>query len=156
MEIVEEETKARYATVNFERRRHIRFSIDMPVEYWLANNSNSRPGRTEDISEGGLLLYVHDKMELGQILKVRVFINRGLEISHIEAIVEVVWKDLNFGDKGDDYRMGVKLVDISKADIDKLTKFLNTLIIKKTPSEVNLPPRLLSALGISIIKKEGQ
>jgi hypothetical protein len=47
--------------------------------------------------------------------------------------VEVAWKDIYLGKDGD-YRIGVRFVDISAEDMDKLKTFLNTLKNSKPPS----------------------
>jgi c-di-GMP-binding flagellar brake protein YcgR len=66
--MAEKERKLHYGIVNFERRKHPRVSINLPVEYWQAKNSKSRPAHTGDISEGGLLLYLSEEIKVGQIL----------------------------------------------------------------------------------------
>lgn len=147
----EKETKPRFGTVNFERRKHPRFSVDLPVEYWpIINNSKSHPGRTVDISEGGLLLYISDQIELGQNLRLKLFFDSGLELKSIEANVQVVWKDFRFQEE-DYYRIGVRFVDISPEDMEKLRSFLINLMNVKTHSELSIPPKLLSTLGISTL-----
>jgi c-di-GMP-binding flagellar brake protein YcgR len=118
------EIKPCFGTVNFERRKHPRFSIDLPVEYWQMDKSKSRPGRTVDVGEGGLLLYLSESMEIGQVLRLTLFITSGPDLNSIEALVqvEVVWKDIYFG-KDRHYRIGVKFVGISAEDMGKLKNF---------------------------------
>ena len=142
MEKDPKEIKPRFGTVNFERRRHPRFSIDLPAEYWPIGNSKNRLGRTGDISEGGLLLYLPDDIGVGQRIRVKLFFGTGPKLESIEAIVQVVWKDFHLGPKDDYHRLGVKFVDISAEYMDRLKTFLNTLIIMKGPSEINIPARL--------------
>ena len=67
----EETTKPHFGTVNYERRRHPRFSINLPVEYWKIDRSRSALSRTGDISEGGLLLYISEPIEVGQELNLK-------------------------------------------------------------------------------------
>lgn len=145
----EKETKPRFGTVNFERRKHPRFSVDLPVEYWqIKNDSKSHPGRTVDISEGGLLLYVSDQMEIGHNLRLKLFFDSGVELKTIESRVQVVWKELRFEEAGS-YRIGVKFLDISPEDLERLRSFLINLMTVKTDPELKIPPKLLSSLGIS-------
>jgi hypothetical protein len=145
----ERETTPRFGAVNFERRKHPRFSVDLPVEYWKVSDGSKRhPARSTDISEGGLLLYISDQVEIGQNLKVKLFFDSGLELKTIEAKVEVAWKDFRFEEKSD-YRIGVKFTDISPEDMENLRSFLINLMKVKNQSELKIPPRLLSNLGIS-------
>jgi c-di-GMP-binding flagellar brake protein YcgR len=126
--------------MDFERRRHPRFSVALPIEYWQIDKSKSRPGRTIDVSEGGLLLHISEPMEIGQVLGLTLFITSSPDLDSIEALVqvEVVWKDTLAGKEGD-YRVGVKFVYISPEDMDKLKNFLNTLE-SKTPSGLKFHP----------------
>ena len=150
----EPETKRGFGTVNFERRKHPRWSIDLPVEYGPIGSFKSRPGRTGDLSEGGLLLYLPEEMEVGQDLWVKLFMGGERELKSIEAKVQVVWKDFLGAEKNEFRRVGVKIVDISPEDMGKLENFLRTLIIRKATPGLNIPPRLLSALGLSNLKME--
>ncbi len=146
--MAELQTEPHFGTVNFERRRHPRFSINLPVEYWPAKTSKGCPAHTQDISEGGLLLYLPAEMDSGQDLRVRLFIDSGLDVMAIEATVQVVWKDLNLGDK-EDYRTGVKFVEISQQDNANLINFLKTLVDLKTQPKLASPSGLLSSMAHS-------
>jgi c-di-GMP-binding flagellar brake protein YcgR len=130
----ERETEPPFGLADFERRRHPRFPVDLPIEYWQINKSKSRPGRMIDVSEGGLLLHLSEPLEIGQTLGLNLFIDTGPDLDSIEALVrvEVVWKDIYLGKDGD-FRIGVKFVDISAEDVDKLKNFLNTQMNLKTP-----------------------
>ena len=141
MEKKEEEIKPRFGTVNFERRKHPRFSCDLPVEYWHIDDSKNIPGRATNISEAGLLLLICEEIEIGRNLRLRLFFS-GFKFKSIEAQVQVVWKDFQFG-KGEDYRVGVKFVNISQEDMDKLRNFLNYLKNIPNPTELNSPQKIL-------------
>lgn len=85
------------AIVNLERRKHPRFSVDLPAEYWRINIPKSRPGRTGDISEDGVLLYLPEKIVVGQNIGVNIFIGPDFESKSIEALGGRVWNDSHFG-----------------------------------------------------------
>ncbi len=140
------EEDPRFGTVNFERRRHPRFSLDLPVEYWQSDSA-SHPSRTGNLSEGGILLYLPEEIEIGKNLRLRLFIDSGLDFISIEALVEVVWKGLPFGDKRE-HRIGVKFIDISEKDLANLRNFLDSLADLRMKPKLDILPRLLSALGI--------
>ncbi len=139
----------RLGTVNFERRKHPRFSVDLPVEYWQVNGPpKSHSGRVFDVSEGGLLFYISDEIAIGQNLKIRLFFDSGQGLKSIEANVQVIWKDFLM-EEGGLYRVGLKFLDISPEDLQKLKSFLINLMKVKNNSDETIPSRLLSALGIS-------
>jgi c-di-GMP-binding flagellar brake protein YcgR len=139
----EREREPSLGVVDFERRKHPRFSVALPIEYWQTDQSRSRNGRTIDVSDGGSLLQISELMEIGQILRLKLFMISGPDIASVEALaqVEVVWQDIYEGKEGD-YRVGVKFVEISPQDVEQLKKFLNNLEFK-IPSELTLPPNLL-------------
>jgi c-di-GMP-binding flagellar brake protein YcgR len=131
----QEEAAPRFGFAHFEGRRHPRFSVICPLEYWQINTSKNLSGRTADVSEGGLLLCIPDTVEVGQKLRLKLFIGDLLALKSIEAIGEVVWKDLHFGEK-DEYRMGVKFIEISPGDMEEIEIFLENLFKLKPPSQI--------------------
>ncbi len=118
--------KSRYGTVNFERRRHPRFNIDLPVEYSRADLSADH-GRAVNAIEGGVLLYLPEPLRMGNYLKLKLFFTTGSELNAIETMVEVVWVDIHLGKDWEDYRTGVRFVDISEEGLGKLKRFLKSL-----------------------------
>ena len=145
------EQNSRFGTLNFERRNHLRCSVSLPVEYWQTVDSKSQLGRTGDISEGGILLYLPEEIEVGKNLILRLFIDSGVTFNSIEALVEVVWKSLSCGDNGE-HQIGVRLVDISEKDMANLKNFMNSLMDSKNSPKLDIPPRLLSAFGFKTPK----
>ena len=139
----EETTKPHFGTVNFERRKHPRFSINLPVEYWKIDRSTNAFSRTGDISEGGLLLYIFEQIEVGQELNLKLFFNSDLGFESIEARMQVAWRDFCF-EKESDCRVGLKFVEISGEDMKKLKLFLNNLMHLKNHSPLN------PSLGLSV------
>lgn len=122
----EKEVKSRYGTVNFEKRKHPRFDVNLPVEYVRSGLVANRGGAL-NASEGGLLLYLPEKMEVGQHLSLKLFFSIGSELKTVETLVQVVWMDIHLGENQGDYRAGVKFVDISPGDLEKLRNFLRSL-----------------------------
>ena len=120
------ETKTRYGTVNFEKRKHPRFSVDLPVEYSRADLFVEH-AYAINASEGGLLLYLPDQMEIGNHLRLKLFFTMGSELNAVETLVAVVWVDLHPGKDWGDYRTGVRFVEISTGDMEKLMGFLRSL-----------------------------
>jgi hypothetical protein len=123
----EEETKRRYGTVNFEKRKHPRFSMDLPVEYYKIGSLVKHTGKAMNASQGGLLLYFSEPPETGQYLRLKLFLSSGFRLSAIETIAEVAWTDIHLGEGWGDYRTGVRFFDTSPEDLDTLKKFLRSL-----------------------------
>jgi hypothetical protein len=119
-------TKLRYGTVNFEKRKHPRFNLDLPIDY-SRTDLFVKHGRAVNASEGGLLLYFPEQMEIGQQLVLKLFFPPGSEMNPIRTLGQMVWIDTHLGEGWGDYRTGVKFVDISPADLDTLRNFLRSL-----------------------------
>ena len=122
----EKEVKPRYGTVNFEKRKHPRFDVNLPIEYVRSDLPANR-GEALNASEGGLLLYLPERMEIGQHLSLKLFFSSGFEFNTIETLAEVIWVDVHLSDDWGDYRAGVKFVEISPGDMEKLRNFLRSL-----------------------------
>jgi c-di-GMP-binding flagellar brake protein YcgR len=120
------EPRPRYGTVNFEKRKHPRFSIDLPAEY-SRTDLPTQHGRAINASEGGLLLHLPERIEIGQCLRLKLFFSVGSQLSAIQAIVEVVWVDIHPGKDWGDCRTGVRFVEISTEDMSGLMNFLRSL-----------------------------
>ena len=119
--------KLRYGIVNLERRKHPRFSIDLPIEYSLLPSPVNHSGRALNVSEEGLLVYLSGKVEVSQFLQLKLFLPSGSELKGIELIAEVVWRDIHLGKDWGDYRCGLRFVDISAQDLNKLKRCLRSL-----------------------------
>jgi c-di-GMP-binding flagellar brake protein YcgR len=126
-EMEEKQRKFHYGIVNFERRKHPRFNIDLPIEYSLLPSPVSHPGRAFNASEGGLLVYFSEKVEISQLLQLKLFFPSGSELNGVELIAEVVWMDIHLGKDWGDYRCGLRFVDISPEGLNKLKRFLRSL-----------------------------
>jgi len=126
MKIETQETQPRYGTVNFENRLHPRFNVDLPIEYYRIDSSINHTGRGLNISEGGLLIYFPEEMDVSQYLRLKLFLSSGSELNTIEVLAEVVWMEMHRGKQGD-YRCGVNFIDISPEDRRKLKNYLMSL-----------------------------
>jgi c-di-GMP-binding flagellar brake protein YcgR len=121
------EAKPRYGIVNFERRKYPRFSIDLPIEYYREKVETRLSGRAVNASEGGLLIYLPERAEIGESLRIKLFFPSGQDLNLVEMLVQVAWIDIQIGEEGEDYRSGVRFVDISSGDLVQLKNFLKGL-----------------------------
>ena len=126
MKIKEDETLSRPGVVPFERRKHPRFSVDLPIQYKVNVLTNGN-GRAINLSEGGMLIHSLDQMEIGQNLKSRLVFILDSEMNTIETDAEVIWRDIYFNEAWGDHRCGVRFLDISPKDKNRLKYFLKGL-----------------------------
>jgi len=127
MEKEKEQTESHIGIVNLERRKYPRFTVDLPIEYHRLDSSTRYTGRVLNASEGGLLLYLPEQMEMGQDLKIKLFFTSGGELNTVELLAQVVWTDIHLGKGWGDYRTGVKFIDISSENLNQLKNFLRSL-----------------------------
>ncbi len=113
--------------VNFEMRRHPRRSVDLPIECSRVNSPVSYTGQAINVSEGGLMVYLFEKVEIGQHLKLTLFVGSGSSLDTIDMITQVVWIDIGSSRAMEEYRVGVMIVDISSKDRLKLKDLLESL-----------------------------
>jgi c-di-GMP-binding flagellar brake protein YcgR len=113
-------------TGTFEKRRHPRFTVDLPIEY-RRRDLVDKYVRVINVSESGLSIYLSEQMEVGQYLRTKLFFPFGSELNFIELVTQVVWTDVQPGKDWGDYRAGVRFVDISPADLSNLKNYLGSL-----------------------------
>jgi c-di-GMP-binding flagellar brake protein YcgR len=115
-----------------EKRKYPRFHINLPVKY-SRTNVLFKQGRAANASEGGLLVCLPEKMDVGQHLALKLFFPSRSELNIIETVVQVVWMDIHLRkDWTWDYRTGVRFEDISPEDMTILKNFI-TGLEQKTP-----------------------
>lgn len=122
----EKASELRYGTVNLEKRRHPRLNVDLPIEY-SRRDLVIKHGRVINASEGGLLVYFPEYMEIGQSLRMNFFFPSSPGLNVIEMVTQLVWMDIHLGETWGDYRCGVRFIDIPPEDTTKLKKFLRSL-----------------------------
>ena len=119
--------KVRSGIVNFERRRHPRISVDLPIEYSRIDTlPEPRNGRAANASEGGLLVFLPELLQVGQMLKIMIYFSIP-KIQRVDLVAEVVWIDIPIGGKPTEYRAGLRFSEISQEDQQKLTHFLKMI-----------------------------
>jgi len=114
-------------TLVSEKRKFPRSEIDLPVKY-SRTNLFFKHGRAANASEGGLLICLPEKMDIGHHLVLKLFFPLHTGLIIIEAVVRVVWMDIHLRkDWTWDYRIGVRFEDISQANMTILKNFLTGL-----------------------------
>ncbi len=117
-----------------ERRRHPRFPVDLPVDYTLVVNGKADVGSVANASEGGLMVLLNERMELGTSMIVFVPFILDSESTGIKAMCRVVWKHLEAASGVSRYQYGLQFTDISQDDVLKLRKLGGQVLGKLPPS----------------------
>jgi len=123
----EKESKLQVGAVHHERRKHPRFAVDLPIEYSHVSSPFIQVGRAINVSEGGLLVSLPEKMVIGRRLKVKLLTDPDPGSKPIEAVTEVVWVDAHTERRQEHFRCGLKLVETSPEDLRRLKHLLKDL-----------------------------
>jgi len=99
----------------------------LPIEYYRADSPKNQMGQALDASEGGLQILFPEQLEIGQSLKLRLFFSSGSELNTIEMLAEVVWMNTKWDEGETHYRSGVRIINISLEDMNKLKDLLSSL-----------------------------
>ncbi len=132
MVAVEQDTKSWFEVLRFGNRRYPRFDIQLPIDYYQFKSSVTHIG---NISEGGLLVYLPDEIDIGQYLSLKLYFSLDSELNTIRMLVEVVWKGKHLTEDGEYYPYGVTFVDISSGDWKKLR-----ILLRNLSSALDNPP----------------
>jgi len=107
-----------------EKRKHPRFSVELPLDYSRINGKEILGGMVANASEGGLLVYLPERVEMGTLLKIEIFYVRGLELDTIKAVGRVVWCDWAARESWGEHRYGLQFESIDEKDFNRLTNLL--------------------------------
>jgi len=103
-----------------ERRRHLRISVKLPFDYSLVEREGSLRGIVEDASEGGLLVYLLERIEIGALIRIEILFSKDTELTTIQAIARVVWSGPAAQDSWAEYQYGVQFQSFFKGDFNRL------------------------------------
>jgi c-di-GMP-binding flagellar brake protein YcgR len=118
--------KRRIGILDLERRRHPRFKINLPVDYYRLGAPAGQTGRAHDASEGGVEIYFPEEIPIGEHVKLKLFFSSSQSaLKAFEAVAEVVWIDMLSGEG--EYRSGLRFIDIPPDDLATLRAFLQSL-----------------------------
>ena len=117
-----------------ERRRHPRFPVDLPVDYTLVENGRADVGSVANVSEGGLMVFLNEQMDVGARMIVFVPFLLNSEATEIKATCRVVWSDFGSIAGGSRHQYGLQFMDISQDDVHKLRKLGSQILGNLPPS----------------------
>ena len=107
-----------------ERRREPRLKVELPFDYSRIVEREDHGGTLADANEGGLQVYIPEKLQIGDLFKIRIFAPTNSEVETIQAIAKVVWANRTKGRSGK-YRYGLQLQSFYKGDLNKYKALLS-------------------------------
>ena len=107
-----------------EKRRYPRSIMDLPLEYRELDDPHGRGGIVVNGSEGGFLIESIKDMPIGASLNIAVLFPKWFELAEFKLRAEIVWKEPHWKEEWIGYQYGVKISEIIKEDLWKLTLLL--------------------------------
>ena len=117
-----------------ERRRYPRFPVDFPIDYTLVENGKADVGSVGNASEGGLMVLLNERMDVGTKMIVFVPFILDSEAIGIKATCQVVWRDFGALAGESRYKYGLEFIEIHGEDVLKLRQLGGQVFGKLPPS----------------------
>jgi c-di-GMP-binding flagellar brake protein YcgR len=110
-----------------EKRKYPRFSVELPLDYARVEADATHGGIVANASEGGILVYLPERIETGALLRVDIFYVNGLELTTVSAVAKVVWSDLAARETWGEYRYGLEFKEIDPHSFSRLMNLLKDM-----------------------------
>jgi c-di-GMP-binding flagellar brake protein YcgR len=117
-------SQGKMGVLAIEKRKYPRFSVELPLDYSRVNGKGTLGGMVANASEGGLLVYLPERIELGAFLRIEIFYVKGLELDTIKAVARVVWSDMAARESWGEHRYGLQFENIDEKDFNRLATLL--------------------------------
>lgn len=128
------EPQLRRGIVLFESNKYPREYIEIPLLYSIGDQNGDYgdqngdyPDQVEELVEGGILIYVKDKLDIGARLDIEIFPPEYFGLKSIKAVTQIVWTPLQGANDGEEHEYGLKFMGMDSNDILRLRKLLNHL-----------------------------
>ena len=107
-----------------ERRRHFRYMVDLPLGCSRVDEKHSYGGIVVNASEGGILVYLPERYEVGTSLKIEIFYVRDTVFDHIKATAKVVRCEGADKTNNGQHRYALQFQSMEARDFNRLVAFL--------------------------------
>ena len=107
-----------------ERRKNPRLKVVLPLDYSPIVERKEQEGTIFNATEGGILVFLREAFQPGELIRVKIFASSDSELHTIEAIAKVVWKDPKVNETSGLYRYGLELQSFFKGDLNKFKALL--------------------------------
>jgi len=107
-----------------EKRRNTRFNVELPMDYSRISEKENNQGTVVNANEWGILVYLPERLQIGDLFKIKIFFSRELDLNSIEAIAKIVWADSAARKSAGEYRYGLQLQSFYKGDLNKFRGLL--------------------------------
>ncbi len=110
-----------------DRRRCDRISVDYPLSYTPKCSGEISAGIAVNLSEGGLLGCLFDRISVGTILDLEMFYTFGLQFTSLNVEGRIIWKDIWETAEAIEYQYGIEFLRMDGMEKAKLFELLASL-----------------------------
>jgi hypothetical protein len=110
------------------QREHPRFIVELPFDYSLMDWEGEYGGIATNVSQGGLLVYVHEFIEKGTLLRIVMLSVKGSECNTIKVMAKAVWGDLAAKAPWGKHRYGLKFESFNRGSLDRFKILLREVL----------------------------
>jgi hypothetical protein len=109
-----------------EKRKHPRIPLRLPTQYVLSGSAKPRICHTLNIAEGGVLLCLPEKLEIGRQVEIEIFYYFDYELASFTGTGNMVWLE-SVEDSPSEYRGALEFTNLPPSDYAKLKCFLGKI-----------------------------
>lgn len=110
-----------------ERRKYPRYVVELPFDYTRIDGKEIYGGIVFNASEGGILVYLPERIEIGALLQIEIIYMKGLELDGVKAISKVVWSDLAPRESWEEQKYGLQFQYIDEENYKRLMALLREI-----------------------------
>ncbi|OGP72785.1 MAG: hypothetical protein A2V86_08765 [Deltaproteobacteria bacterium RBG_16_49_23] len=123
----EKKTEQKKRVSGIDKRKHPRFFVELPLDYSRKGKKPDFGGMVQNASESGIFVYLPEKIEVGETVKVEIYFAKGLELNTVEGTAKIVWADLAGKETWREHRYGLEFHSMPRGMIQKLRNLLKDL-----------------------------
>lgn len=94
-----------------ERRKNPRYDCELPIDC-ITSDSETHVGIAANISQGGMLVRLHDRIELGSPLRINLIFIKGFQLKIVRANAVIIWCQVVRHAFWGRYRYGLRLIEL--------------------------------------------
>jgi len=108
--------------------------MDWPLEYRVQDAPDAYGGIVVDGSEVGLRIHSGRNMPVGTKLNIVVLFRKEFQLTYLELIAKIIWKDLCSKEDWSGYQYGLEFIQIKEEDLRRLQKLFPSPIRQRGES----------------------
>ncbi|MCK5242131.1 PilZ domain-containing protein [bacterium] len=101
-----------FGSAQFDRRRYPRLDFSLPLAFQASKENKAPAGVSTNVSLGGLMAFLPQVVNQGQIIEVTMLLPLGEEKKACKAQAEVVWVQAGQFESGWVCRAGIRFLDM--------------------------------------------